>query len=79
MPSTTTDERRITVRDDRPGIPDRVLTPFRAEGESPFQHNHGIGLWLVHWGVRQLGGGIEFERPADGGTAVHLSLPNVLR
>ena len=78
-PSTANDETRITVRDDGPGIPDRVLTPFRADGESPFQHNHGIGLWLVNWGVRQLGGGIEFERPDDGGTAVHLSLPNVLR
>ncbi|OYR51296.1 hypothetical protein DJ73_13485 [Halorubrum sp. Ea1] len=78
-PSTANDETRITVRDDGPGIPDRVLTPFRADGESPFQHNHGIGLWLVNWGVRQLGGGIEFERPTDGGTAVHLSLPNVLR
>jgi len=78
-PSTANDETQITVRDDGPGIPDRVLTPFRADGESPFQHNHGIGLWLVNWGVRQLGGGIEFERPADGGTVVHLSLPNVLR
>ncbi|TKX59826.1 PAS domain S-box protein [Halorubrum sp. ASP1] len=78
-PFTANEETRITVRDDGPGIPDRVLTPFQADGESPFQHNHGIGLWLVNWGVRQLGGGIEFERPADGGTAVHLSLPNVLR
>ncbi|TKX81296.1 PAS domain S-box protein [Halorubrum sp. SD626R] len=78
-PSTANDETVITVRDDGPGIPDRVLTPFRADGESPFQHNHGIGLWLVNWGVRQLGGGIEFERLEEGGTAVHLSLPNVLR
>lgn len=78
-PSTANDETVITVRDDGPGIPDRVLTPFRADGESPLQHNHGIGLWLVNWGVRQLGGGIEFERLDDGGTAVHLFLPNVLR
>ncbi|TKX68665.1 PAS domain S-box protein [Halorubrum sp. SP9] len=78
-PATDSGKTRITVRDDGPGIPDRVLTPFQAEGESPFQHNHGIGLWLVNWGVRRLGGGIEFERPADGGTVVHLSLPNRLR
>ena len=78
-PSTSNDETVITVRDDGPGIPDRVLTPFRVDGESPFQHNHGIGLWLVNWGVRQLGGGIEFERLDDGGTTVHLFLPNVLR
>ncbi|RNJ22077.1 PAS domain S-box protein [Halosegnis longus] len=77
--STTNDETRITVRDDGPGIPDRVLSPFRADGESPLQHNHGIGLWLVNWGVRKLGGGIEFEQSTDGGTVVHVSLPNVLR
>jgi PAS domain S-box-containing protein len=74
--ATDDEETQITVRDNGPGIPDRVLTPFRAEGETPFQHNHGIGLWLVNWGVRNLGGGVEFERPADGGTTVRLSLPN---
>ena len=74
--ATDDDETQITVRDNGPGIPERVLTPFRAEGETPFQHNHGIGLWLVNWGVRNLGGGVEFERPADGGTTVRLSLPN---
>jgi len=72
-------ETRITVRDDGPGIPGRVLTPFQADGETPFQHNHGIGLWLVNWGVRQLGGGIEFESLVDGGTAVHISLPTLRR
>jgi PAS domain S-box-containing protein len=78
-PTSDSGETRITVRDNGPGIPDRVLTPFQADGETPFQHNHGIGLWLVNWGVRQLGGGIEFECPADGGTAVHISLPNLMR
>jgi len=77
--ATDGDQTRISVRDDGPGIPDHVLTPFRAGGESPFQHNHGIGLWLVNWGARNLGGGIEFERSADRGTTVHLSLPNVPR
>jgi sensor histidine kinase regulating citrate/malate metabolism len=47
-PSTANDETVITVCDHGPGIPDRVLTPFRADGESPFQHNHGIALWLVN-------------------------------
>ncbi len=46
MPSTVNDKTRITVRDD---------------GESLFQHSHGIGLclwiWLVNCGVRQLGDG----------------------
>jgi hypothetical protein len=48
MPSTVNDKTRITVRDD---------------GESLFQHSHGISLclclclWLVNCGARQLGDG----------------------
>ena len=69
------DKRIITVVDDGPGIPDHVLTPFRAGGETQLRHNHGLGLWLVNWGIRRLGGGITFERLADNGTAVQLCLP----
>jgi PAS domain S-box-containing protein len=73
------EERRLTVEvaDDGPGIPDRVLTPFRTGGETQFEHNHGLGLWLVNWGVRRLGGSIEFDRPEDGGTVARLRLPVV--
>lgn len=66
----------ITIADNGPGIPDRVLTPFQPGGETQLQHNHGLGLWLVNWGVRRLGGGIDFKRPADGGTTVCLRLPD---
>jgi signal transduction histidine kinase len=75
-PAADGDGPTVTVRDDGPGIPDRVLTPFRAGGETQFRHNHGIGLWLVNWGVRRLGGRIEFERPTDGGTIARLHLPD---
>ncbi len=67
----------VTVTDDGPGIPDHALTPFRAGGETQFEHNRGLGLWLVNWGVRRLGGGVEVDRPADGGTVVRLRLPAV--
>jgi PAS domain S-box-containing protein len=67
----------IEVADDGPGIPDRVLTPFRTGGETQFEHNHGLGLWLVNWGVRRLGGSIEFDRPEEGGTVARLRLPAI--
>lgn len=70
------DELTITIADNGSGIPNRVLTPFQPGGETQLQHNHGLGLWLVNWGVRRLGGGINFERPPDGGTAVRLHLPD---
>ena len=76
--STTRDDdgTTVVVADDGPGIPDRVLTPFRPGGETQRRHNHGLGLWLVNWGVRRLGGGIEFRRPADGGTTARVRLPD---
>lgn len=66
----------ITIADNGPGIPDRVLTPFQPGGETQLQHNHGLGLWLVNWGIRRLGGGIDINRPAEGGTTVCLRLPD---
>lgn len=71
------DGTTVTVTDDGPGIPDRVLTPFRPGSETQQRHNHGLGLWLVSWGVRRLGGGIEFERPPNGGTTVRVRLPDL--
>jgi signal transduction histidine kinase len=65
----------VEVRDDGPGVPDRALQPFRDGGETQFEHNHGLGLWLVNWGVRRLNGGVEFERPETGGTVVRIRLP----
>jgi len=64
----------VTVADDGPGLPERALRPIRAGGETQFEHNRGLGLWLVHWGVRRLGGSVEFERPEDGGTVARLRL-----
>ena len=51
----------VTVADDGPGIPDHELDTIDAGTETPLQHGSGIGLWLVHWGVRSLGGGLSFE------------------
>lgn len=56
----------LTVADDGPGIPDYELDTIDAGTETPLQHGSGIGLWLVHWGVRSLGGDISFETgPTD--------------
>ncbi len=71
----------VTVADDGPGLPERALRPIRTGGETQFEHNRGLGLWLVHWGVRRLGGSVEFERRDDdeGGTVARLRLNAVDR
>jgi sensor histidine kinase regulating citrate/malate metabolism len=65
----------VEVTDEGPGIPDRVLTPFRIGTETQFEHNLGVGLWLINWGVRRLGGSVEFDCPPDGGTVARLRIP----
>jgi PAS domain S-box-containing protein len=65
----------VEVTDEGPGIPDRVLTPFRIGTETQFEHNLGVGLWLINWGVRRLGGSVEFDCPPDGGTVARVRIP----
>lgn len=78
----------LTVTDDGPGIPEYELETIDAGTETPLQHGSGIGLWLVHWGVKSLGGDLAFETGIVGdagdagddgdesrGTAVTVRLP----
>ncbi len=64
----------IEISDDGPGIPEIELEPLREGSEEPLQHGQGIGLWLVTWGVKRLGGTIEFETD-EAGTTVRVALP----
>jgi len=65
-------ELRLTVSDDGDGIPAEELDPLR-DGETPLAHGTGIGLWVVEWSVRALGG--EWTVEEDDGTVVTVRLP----
>ncbi|MWV40545.1 histidine kinase N-terminal 7TM domain-containing protein [Natrialba sp. INN-245] len=65
----------VSVSDDGPGIPDYELSVLERGEETPLEHGSGLGLWLVTWCVRMLGGGLSFE--TDGGTTVTVRLPTV--
>ncbi|WP_396610541.1 histidine kinase N-terminal 7TM domain-containing protein [Haloferax sp. S1W] len=69
------DTIEIHVVDDGPGINPNELVAIRAHGETPLQHGSGLGLWLVTWGVDQLGGEVSFERTEEGGTDAILRIP----
>ena len=69
------DNGRITVTDNGPGIPDeirqRLFRPFTAGQES---NGSGLGLFIVRRTVRELGGRIRL-RTSEPGTSFQIDLP----
>ncbi len=65
----------LLVCDDGPGIPEGELAPLERGTETALVHGSGLGLWLVTWGVRHLGGTVDYEPADDGGTVARVTLP----
>ncbi|MFC7077080.1 histidine kinase N-terminal 7TM domain-containing protein [Haloarcula halophila] len=63
----------VTVADDGPGIAAHEREVIQAGEETPLQHGSGVGLWLVAWVVRNVGGTLSFE--GGPGTTVAVGLP----
>lgn len=64
----------FVVADDGPGIPESELEPLRTGEETALQHTSSLGLWLLYWEARTLGGSIDFRNTDDGAT-VTLTIP----
>jgi len=76
--ATRTDETpgvRVAVHDNGPGIADHEREVIRSGTETPLKHGSGVGLWLVNWIVRNLGGRMSFPETDGPGTTVELQLP----
>lgn len=69
----TSDDRRITIRDDGPGLPNDERQVLSGGYETPLEHGSGSGLFLVYWIVSMLEGDIDVES-SDGGTVIDLRL-----
>lgn len=65
----------IEVADDGPGIPDRERETLLEGEETPLRHGSGIGLWMVHWTVRRMGGTIAFAENEPRGSVVTIAFP----
>ncbi|MGB9954269.1 histidine kinase N-terminal 7TM domain-containing protein [Haloarcula sp. Atlit-120R] len=66
---------RVAVHDNGPGITDHEREVIRSGTETPLKHGSGVGLWLVNWIVRNLGGQMSFPDTDESGTTVELQLP----
>jgi signal transduction histidine kinase len=67
---------QVVVADDGPGIPESELAVVERGVETQLDHGSGLGLWVVAWGVRSLGGSVDVDA-GDDGTTVTLRLPTV--
>ncbi|MFC7131897.1 MULTISPECIES: histidine kinase N-terminal 7TM domain-containing protein [Salinibaculum] len=73
---STTDHRvELVVTDDGPGIPRAELDPIQSGEETPLSHASSLGMWLVSWGTRSLGGTVDFRTSSEGST-VRISVPD---
>lgn len=74
----TSDETRLVVEDDGPGIPEeqrlRVLERF-YRADPGLTRGAGLGLAIVDWAVRAHGGHVTLGASAAGGTRVVLAWP----
>ena len=64
----------VYVSDDGPGIAQHERDVILSGEETPLKHGSGVGLWLVKWLVRNVGGTLSFRD--DGGTTVAVELPS---
>jgi signal transduction histidine kinase len=68
------EEWELTIADNGPGIPETEIRILERGEESQLRHSSGLGLWLVHWIVRESGGSIAFEENDPTGSVVTIRL-----
>ncbi|MFB6135346.1 MAG: histidine kinase N-terminal 7TM domain-containing protein [Halobacteriaceae archaeon] len=73
--SATPSEVTVVVSDNGPGLPEVERRVVEERRETPTSHGLGLGLWVVNWGVSQLGGEVRFDDRDPKGTAATLRVP----
>lgn len=66
---------RVEVADDGTGVPASERAVFRQGTETDLEHASGLGLWLTHWIVEDVGGRVRVTDRDPTGTVVSLELP----
>jgi PAS domain S-box-containing protein len=70
------DRAVIRIADDGPSIPEVETSVLNqpVETSSTF-HGSGVGLWVMQWCVRSIGGRLSFEENTPRGNVVTIALP----
>ena len=63
----------VHLSDDGPGIAPHEREVILSGEETPLPHGSGVGLWLVKWVVRNVGGTLSFRYGP--GTTIDIELP----
>lgn len=71
----TGDWIEFVIADDGPGLPDLERRAIRTETETDLIHSGGLGLWLIRWGTRTLGGDLSVATSEWDGTELRIRLP----
>jgi PAS domain S-box-containing protein len=68
---TAADVVELRVADNGPGIPANERELLTGQQDvSRVEHGEGLGLWVVSWVVRSLGGSVSFGDPEEGSEVV---------
>jgi signal transduction histidine kinase len=65
----------FAVADDGQGLPDLERRAIKTETETDLIHSGGLGLWLIRWGTRTLGGELSVDASEWDGTRLLVRLP----
>ena len=65
----------VSVADDGPGIDPAEYEVLAQGTETPLEHGSGVGLWIVKWGIDEVGGSVSFAEREPRGTVVTVSVP----
>lgn len=63
------------VADDGPEINPAEYEVLAQGVETPLEHGSGVGLWIVKWGIDEVGGSVSFAEREPRGTVVTISVP----
>lgn len=67
------DQVRVNVADNGPGIPEQEQDVLQARSETALDHSSGLGLWLVKWTVSLSEGSLAFAEVEPSGSVVSLT------
>jgi PAS domain S-box-containing protein len=65
----------LRVRDNGPGLPAEERAVLEQGRETGLEHGSGLGLWLVVWATRKMGGTVSFGQAPQGGCEVTVRVP----